>query len=175
MKIGKFAKNFNIPISTVRYYIDMGVLIPNKNNTQYLFTPNDLNEMKIILELKELRFTLDEIRDFLQILRLYDNRDVDMYSHLLSLYDNKKNQLSAELTEIKKTIQIINEKIKECKIIKRNQNNYRGIPLSFISYLACPKCGIPFTLDQVKIHENFIGKEIFIAHVIIKQKLKMVS
>ncbi len=157
MKIGKFAKNFNIPISTVRYYIDMGVLIPNKNNSQYIFTLNDLTEMEIILELKGLRFSLDEIRDFLQILRLYDNRDVDMYTHLLNLYNNKKSQLSTELIKIKKILEIINEKIKECKKTKTNQSTNGGIPLSFISYLACPKCGNSFTLEQVTIQGSFIN------------------
>ncbi|MES9738926.1 MerR family DNA-binding transcriptional regulator, partial [Peribacillus frigoritolerans] len=35
MKIGPFAKLFHVTTDTVRYYIEQGLLIPDKKNTQY--------------------------------------------------------------------------------------------------------------------------------------------
>ncbi|MFP3415761.1 MerR family DNA-binding transcriptional regulator, partial [Bacillus sp. SIMBA_074] len=35
MKIGAFAKQFDVSIDTVRYYIDLGLLVPVKQKTQY--------------------------------------------------------------------------------------------------------------------------------------------
>lgn len=63
-KIGKFSRIVDIPVRTLRYYDEYGVLVPSDIDsfTGYKFYSDDnVLEAKIIKLLKSLDFTLDEI------------------------------------------------------------------------------------------------------------------
>jgi Predicted transcriptional regulators len=62
MKIGKFAQTTNTNIDTVRYYMKEKVLIVGKKGNYYDFGAEQLENMEIILALKNLDFSLSEIR-----------------------------------------------------------------------------------------------------------------
>ncbi len=63
-KIGEFARIANITVKTLRYYNDIGLLIPEQvdiySGYRY-YGDRNLEEIKLIKELKEAGFTLDEI------------------------------------------------------------------------------------------------------------------
>ena len=52
MKIGEFAKKFDTSVSTVRHYINLGLLVPEKDGFQYCFEDDDCREMEIITTMK---------------------------------------------------------------------------------------------------------------------------
>lgn len=63
-KIGEFSKIVDIPVRTLRYYAEYGVLVPSEIDsfTGYKYYSDDnVLEAKIIKLLKSLDFTLDEI------------------------------------------------------------------------------------------------------------------
>ena len=63
-KIGEFSKIVDIPVRTLRFYDEYGVLQPSEidNYTGYrYYTEKDIKECKIIKLLKSVDFTLDEI------------------------------------------------------------------------------------------------------------------
>ncbi len=63
-KIGEFSKVVDIPVRTLRYYAEYGVLVPSDIDsfTGYKYYSDDnVLEAKIIKLLKSLDFTLDEI------------------------------------------------------------------------------------------------------------------
>ncbi len=67
IKIGDFAKMFNISIKTVRYYESLGLIVPKYVDiyTGYRYFDDDnVKRMQEILALKKLGFTLDEIKNF---------------------------------------------------------------------------------------------------------------
>lgn len=65
-RIGEFSKITNLSIRTLRYYNDIGLLIPEEvdffTNYRY-YGKRNLEDVKIIEELKAVGFTLEEIRD----------------------------------------------------------------------------------------------------------------
>lgn len=65
-RIGEFSKITNLSIRTLRYYDDIGLLVPEEvdlfTNYRY-YGKRNLNDVKIIEELKSVGFTLEEIRD----------------------------------------------------------------------------------------------------------------
>ncbi|WP_088072030.1 MerR family transcriptional regulator [Gottfriedia luciferensis] len=155
MKIGTFAKLFNVTTDTVRYYIELGLLIADKKNTQYQMNQLCLDDMAFITELKKFHFSLLEIQQILSYQRVTnfsDHEDIDYYNNLLM---DKKNQLTKKKEDISKAIQLI-EKAVQNSSPSFNEENYTGIPLSFVNLLYCPKCRIPLEMEDVTIKKIYI-------------------
>lgn len=62
MKISKFVSKQNTTLDTVKYYIKIGLLTPDKENHIYNFSPKEEQDFQNILYLKSLGFSLDLIR-----------------------------------------------------------------------------------------------------------------
>ncbi|EEM16185.1 MULTISPECIES: MerR family transcriptional regulator [Bacillus] len=155
MKIGTFAKLFHVTTDTVRYYIELGLLIPDKKNTQYQMNQLCLDDMAFITELKKLHFSLLEIQQILSYQRVTnfsDHEDIDYYNNLLI---DKKNQLTKKKEDISKAIQLI-EKAVQTSSPSSKEENLTGIPLSFVNLFYCPKCHIPLEMKDVTIKKVYI-------------------
>ena len=66
-KIGDFSKIVNIPVRTLRYYAEYGVLVPSEIDkfTGYkYYNEENVIECEMIKLLKSLDFTLDEIKEY---------------------------------------------------------------------------------------------------------------
>ena len=68
-QIGEISKFFNIPASTLRFWEESGVLIPEKNpeNQYRTYTVSDLMTISDILFYKSLGLPLKQIRDMEQM------------------------------------------------------------------------------------------------------------
>lgn len=67
MLIGDVSKKFGVSIDTLRYYDKIGILVPDRNNEYRNYTEKSLKKLQVILELKKMQFTLDEIKYCLEI------------------------------------------------------------------------------------------------------------
>lgn len=169
MKIGEFSKKFNVTVSTVRHYINLGLLVPDKDGFQYRFTNTDCEEMEIIESMKDAGFKLNELTKYLNIFRFYNKDDYLLYEKLIESLEEKKTSLCEERNRINSCIQLINRKIKEIE-----DNNIRssagtaasgkephsgilpGLPLNAVSLLHCPHCGSKLALSNVNIFNDTI-------------------
>ncbi|MGZ9815753.1 MerR family transcriptional regulator [Peribacillus simplex] len=155
MKIGTFAKLFHVTTDTVRYYIELGLLIPDKKNTQYQMNQLCLDDMAFITELKKFHFSLIEIQQILSYQRVTnfsDHEDIDYYNNFLI---DKKNHLIKKKEDISKTIKLI-EKAVQTNSPSSKEENFTGVPLSFVNFLYCPKCHIPLEMKDVTIKKVYI-------------------
>ncbi|MGE7765916.1 MerR family transcriptional regulator [Peribacillus sp. NPDC096540] len=155
MKIGTFAKLFHVTTDTVRYYIEQGLLIPDKKNTQYQMNQLCLDDMAFITELKKFHFSLLEIQQILSYRRVTnfsDHEDIDYYNNLLI---DKKNQLTKKKEDISKAIKLI-EKTVQTNSPSSKEESFTGIPLSFVNLLYCPKCHIPLEMKDITIKKVYI-------------------
>ncbi len=88
--ISELAEEFDISTRTIRYYEEIGLLSPSRTPGNHrIFTRKDRARLKLILRGKRLGFTLEEIK---QVLDMYD---------------------VSEPEQIRLTIKIANEKLKE--------------------------------------------------------------
>ena len=116
-KIGEFSKIVDIPVRTLRYYAEYGVLVPSDIDsfTGYKYYNDDnVLEAKIIKLLKSLDFTLDEI------IECKDNISTEVLERKKSEIKDKINLLKLkyqkltfmqEELEIEEITQTKNEKI----------------------------------------------------------------
>lgn len=70
MNIATFAKTFNVTTDTIRFYEKAGLLLPQRQTNGYrLYTEIEQQDLKIILALKELDFSIKEIQYLLELKR----------------------------------------------------------------------------------------------------------
>jgi len=67
--IADLAKEFDVTTRTLRFYEDEGLIAPARQGQRRIFSPRDRVRLKLILRGKRLGFSLDEIRE---IINLYD-------------------------------------------------------------------------------------------------------
>lgn len=155
LKIGDFAKKFNVTVDTLRYYIEQQLLLPHKKGTQYSFSQEDSKDMEEILDLKKMGFSLIEIHNILSYKRLVSNRTREYRNHLRSFLESKKQQVEQHQKDLCRTLSYIDGKINE---LNNEDKNYKvlGIPLFMLTYLACPHCKSDLILTEGAIENNMV-------------------
>ena len=70
MQIGEAAERVGLSIRTIRHYEEAGLIVPSaRTDGRFrLYTEPDLDRLRVVKRMKPLGFTLDEMRDLLQIL-----------------------------------------------------------------------------------------------------------
>lgn len=156
MRIGEIAKIVDIPINSVRYYINMGLLVPQSKNKQYIFDEADLNDLQLILKLKALRFSLNDIHKILSLSRvsnLSDRGDIEDY---LRFFLEQKEHLVQERNELDKAIQGIGKEIDDIKNAIDNHSLKTGVPLSMLNKIYCPHCQKQLNLKDAYIENQYV-------------------
>ena len=98
-KIGDFSNLVNIPVRTLRYYDEIGLLKPeivDKFTSYRYYTEDNVVEAQFITLLKEVGFTLQEIIDYKNFLFFFDNDDDGTNQFLLK----KQEQISEEMKRL---------------------------------------------------------------------------
>lgn len=102
--ISQVAEQFNLTTRTLRYYEELGLIKPSRNNSkQRLYTNKECTRIKLIIRGKQLGFTLEEIKDMLNLF------DVD---------PSGKKQLERSIEYGNKKIAEIEQKIMDLVKIK---------------------------------------------------------
>ncbi|MCK7615538.1 Cu(I)-responsive transcriptional regulator [Roseibium sediminicola] len=102
MNIGAASEQSGLPVKTIRYYEDIGLVRPARSENGYReFLDSDLQRLKFLQRARSLGFSIEECRE------------------LLSLYEDR-NRASADVREITKTkIKEVDRKIAELQSLKR--------------------------------------------------------
>ncbi len=119
-KIGDFSNLSGLSIRTLRYYDDIDLFKPKEvdlfTNYRY-YTIDQLDDLKLINELKEVGFSLEEIKNN------WDNFSNDLFlkkkNELIEEIENKKEAIK-KIDELRSNI--VNGKIGRNKIEKTNKN-----------------------------------------------------
>jgi len=179
LKIGEFSKLCQVTIKTLRHYEEVGILVPAEVDqwTGYRFyNVEQLKEMTEIQRLKQLGFSLEEIR-FMQEDGLTHptaemieekirqcNAELDVLqrrrSALMALNIRNKQQLKMENLTIKSLPEIIVASYRTT--VKSYQDFFSLIPTVVFEEMSrlgctCPEPGYCYTVDHNKEHktENF--------------------
>jgi DNA-binding transcriptional MerR regulator/SAM-dependent methyltransferase len=156
MRIGKFAEENGISIDTARHYMEFGLIIPEKRGGQYYFDEGCKSDLKEILSLKGLGFSLNEIKTifmFRRLGKLSPYQEDEYYRDIFISKDRFVGEQIQKLTEVKKRLE---EKIKELSQRKSERKFLLGVDIKTLDLLRCVKCGGALTLSKGSIVSNQI-------------------
>lgn len=158
MKIGDFAKQFQISAHAVRYYINLGLLVPTSRNSQFVFDENDVYDMQEILKLKKMRFSIKEIHHILSLKRISNFSNTNDANDYIEVLKNKKKELLNEQIALKESIDDVNGEIRASQHKANHAVSKSGVPISVMQYLYCPYCQKSLNFSNVFIDNQQILK-----------------
>lgn len=98
MKIGHAAKQAGLTVKTIRYYADIGLVIPHQDaQTSYRdYSEEDVAKLQFIGKARRYDFSIDECRE---LLSLYQDKSRPS-SEVKTLTLEKINQIDQKITEL---------------------------------------------------------------------------
>ncbi|MFD3449037.1 MerR family transcriptional regulator [Microbacteriaceae bacterium 4G12] len=156
MKIGKFGEINKLSIDTIRHYMDMGLIVPEKKGGHYFFDERCQNDLELILEFKGMGFSLNEIKMILLYKKLGNLTDYEQDTYYQSLFLDKYKKIKQEIKNLVETKDKLKGKLDELSSQSVNSNTMIGIDLKVLDMLKCPKCGEQLLLQNGVITNNQI-------------------
>jgi DNA-binding transcriptional MerR regulator len=81
LQIGEVADRIGLSLRTIRYYEEVGLAVPSARSEGgfRLYTEDDVERLRVIMQMKPLGFSLEEMRELLQVLD--DGGPADRLAH----------------------------------------------------------------------------------------------
>ena len=105
--IGQVSEMFDLPVSTLRYYDKEG-LFPELNRTSGIrqFSEKEVEALRVIECLKKTGLQIKDIKQFMS----WCMEGSSTYTKRKELFENQKKQVEAEITQLNKTLDMLNFK-----------------------------------------------------------------
>lgn len=156
MKISKFCEVNNVSIDTIRHYMDLGLISPEKKGGNYFFDGRCQNELEKVLELKNMGFKLNEIKTIFFYKNFGNLMDYEVDSYYQSLFLEKYGQIEMEIDNLIQLKEKLKGKLEGFKEESKAKRSTMGIDLRALQFLNCNKCSNGLTLQDGKIRNNQI-------------------
>ena len=159
MKIGQLAKLCGVSVATVRYYVSMGMLIPNDSSAQYDFSEREVEDLNLILKMRKHQFKLKEIQQYLILTRHSRMIEPSTINAALTILETKQQEIFSEIEELKNSYREIGEEIHNLREKGTAERRVTGVPVSALPLFACPYCGESLNIEDAEIKNGYIISE----------------
>ncbi|MCT4595119.1 MAG: MerR family transcriptional regulator [Anaeromicrobium sp.] len=156
MKIGKFAEINNISKDTIRHYMYLGLIVPEKLGGQYDFDERCKNSLNRILNLKNMGFTLNEIKIIFTFRVLGNLIPYEEEEYYKTIFMNKYENLIKDIENLTNIKNRLKKKIDEISKEKSKKKFTLGIHISTLNLLRCLKCNGELGIVDGTIKDNQI-------------------
>ncbi|PEC22045.1 MerR family transcriptional regulator [Bacillus cereus] len=156
MKISKFADANNISVDTIRHYIDLGLIIPEKKGSHYFFDEYCQKDIELILEYKWLGFSLNEIKELFLYKNLGKSIDYEKDIFYQSLFKSKYEKIEQEIKTLEERKDKLKEALNNLSLATEMSNSILGIDLKVLNLFKCFKCNGNLILEDGIINKNQI-------------------
>lgn len=101
--IAELAREFDVTTRTIRFYEDKGLLRPVRKGQRRVYAPRDRVRLRLIMRGKRLGFSLDEIREMIDLYDV-DPTEVTQLRHFLEKIRERKAVLARQQNDIAETL-----------------------------------------------------------------------
>lgn len=156
MRIGQVSKKYNISVDNLYYYINYGLLVPQRPRGQYDFDEQTLKDLELILELKGMNLSLKEIHQILSLYRISGLAVQQDIEDLRKIYDHKLQELKTARKQLERNIENLEDKISHLNSLLPSETPNIGLPISMLDLLCCPNCRGDFAMEDVYMDTKYI-------------------
>ena len=143
MKIGEVSRKYAVSKDQLYFYINSGLLVPPKQNTQYVFNAETLSDLEMILSLKSMDYSLKEIHRILSLHRISGVENPEDRVALREIYQAKRSEIARKIQDYQKIVSVLDERIDALSKESAGKVKRSGLPLSMLGLLCCPRCQNP--------------------------------
>ncbi|WP_432403007.1 MerR family transcriptional regulator [Wukongibacter sp. M2B1] len=158
MKIGKFSSENKLSIDTIRHYMELGLIIPEKSGGHYDFDEVCQRDLEDILTLKDMEFTLNEIKSIFMFKRLGNLTPYQEVECYRQFFVSKHKKIIKQMEELQNAKSRLEDKIDDIISKKDQQSHILGVDIGGLSLFKCIVCGGDLTLNEGQIENNQIMK-----------------
>lgn len=113
--ISELAEELNVSTRTIRFYEDKELLHPRRVGSNRVFNYQDRARLLLILRGKRLGFSLDEIKEFIELYKTeVDPRQTEQIHYLLQQVRNKVAALRQQQQDLATTIAELSQIEAQC-------------------------------------------------------------
>ena len=121
LSISELAQEFDITTRTIRFYEEKGLLKPERNGSNRLYSSADRVKLKLILRGKRLGFTLTESRD---IIEMYDpsQGNSEQLRKMIGVIRDKRSHLEQQLHDLEGMMLDLRDSEEKCLLALKENN-----------------------------------------------------
>lgn len=112
--IGELAREFDLTTRAIRFYEDCGLLTPQRNGRNRVYTQRDRTRLKLTLRGKRLGLTLAEVKDLVGMYETPRDTQPQLKKFLVVLATHRA-QLEQQLADLKVTLDEVGAHEKEAR------------------------------------------------------------
>ena len=101
--IAELAREFDVTTRTIRFYEDKGLLRPTRKGQRRVYAARDRVRLKLIMRGKRLGFSLEKIREMIDLYDV-DPTEVTQFRHFLDKIRDRKAVLERQQADIFETL-----------------------------------------------------------------------
>ena len=111
--IGDLAKEFDVSLRTLRFYEDKNLLNPRRDGVTRIYSRRDRARLKLVLMGKRVGFSLDEIKDMLDLYDLKDGQSTQLkvslkrFNEQIALLEKQKQDVEQAIDELSRTVKVV--------------------------------------------------------------------
>ncbi len=111
--IGDLAREFDVTLRTLRFYEDKGLLNPRRQGQTRIYNRRDRARLKLALMGKKVGFSLDEIKEMLDLYDLKDGQVVqlkvalDRFTKQIRVLEEQKADIESAISELTRTRDVV--------------------------------------------------------------------
>ncbi|MGF7060425.1 MerR family transcriptional regulator [Brassicibacter mesophilus] len=156
MRIGEFADFNNVSKDAIRHYMDLGLIIPEKHGGQYYFDDICQESLEEIKNLKNMGFTLNEIKTIFLFRLLGNLTYYQEDEYYRTLFIDKFENISKQIENLITIKDRLKEKIEELSQNESAKKFTLGLDISALNILKCLKCNGQLFIQDGIINDNQI-------------------
>ena len=132
MRTGKFSELTGLSKDTIYYYIDRGLIYPDRVNNRYSFNKKNLENVEIIKLYQDMDFSIDEIISIMSLWNWSNNTEENIKNEHLNRLLKKECEIENDISKLIRKKELLIDEIN--RIDCKNEDNFNNteIGLSLI-------------------------------------------